>query len=300
MVISRHLINLFTDCVPLHKDWETWIYDIRDMVRFSFSIAWTYVSNVVVIVETWNIHWKRCSQTVNSILPMAWIDMRHVIDSGKLTINSSCLVEQVVVFIDSNGSPVRDIDVPGCFSEVRERIREVEEQLNLTECQWLNVFIWSISHFRVFLPCWTFRCIMDVRLLHVKDYCWFLSVVYRQHKLWFIKFNLLFLVNANHFWVRLSSSFVVFIHLYRMNFTCLFVVWMQLNSEQQHIVQIVSRIARKSKACWQWVDLLMLQVVLLTWVIWMLHVRLHSNKVCFKILCNCIVILAKLFNNIQY
>lgn len=274
MVLSRHLITLVPVCLPLPKDWETWFYAKRHLISFPFSIAWTYVSNVIVIVKTWNIHWQRCSQTVNSILPMAWIDMRHVIDSGKLTINASCLVEQVEVFIDSNGSPVRNINIPCSFGEVRQRIWEVKEQLNLAECQWLNVFIRSISHFRVFLPGWTFRCIMDVRLLHVKDYCWFLGSIYGEDILWFIKFNLLFLINAYHFWVRLSSSFVVFIHLYRMNFTCLFMRRMQMNSEQQHIVQIVSGVARKNKTCWEWVYLLMFQEELLSWVIWMLDVGL--------------------------
>jgi len=58
---------------------------------------------------------------------MARVDVRHVINSRELTIDTSCLVEQIVVFIYCNRSPVRNINVSSSLGKERQRIWEVEE-----------------------------------------------------------------------------------------------------------------------------------------------------------------------------
>jgi hypothetical protein len=151
MVLGRHLISLVPISFPLSKYRESWLNAELNPIWLSQSIACTDITNVVIVIETRNVKWESSSETIDGILPMTWVYVRHVIYSRKLTVDTSSLVKEIIVLINSNRAPVRDINIASCLGEVWKWIWEVEEQLNLTEGQRLNRLEWTVSHFRKFL-----------------------------------------------------------------------------------------------------------------------------------------------------
>jgi len=151
MVLGRHLISLVPISFPLSKYRESWLNAELNPIWLSQSIACTDITNVVIVIETRNVKWESSSETIDGILPMTWVYVRHVIYSRKLTVDTSSLVKEIIVLINSNRDPVRDINIASCLGEVWKWIWEVEEQLNLTEGQRLNRLEWTVSHFRKFL-----------------------------------------------------------------------------------------------------------------------------------------------------
>lgn len=138
VMLRRHLIALVPVSLPLAEDREAWLNTELYSIRLPESITSANISNIVIVVETRYINWKGSSKAVDSILSMARINVRHVVYAGELSVDSSRLVEQVVVFVHGNRSPVRHINVTSSFREVWQRVREIEEQLYLAEGQGLN------------------------------------------------------------------------------------------------------------------------------------------------------------------
>ena len=141
---------------------------------------------------------------------------------------------------------MRDVNIASCFREVRKRIGESKEQLNLTEAQWFNLLEWTISHFRKLLTSRAFRSIMDVSLLNIQNDRGLLCIVDTQNIFRLIQLNLLLLVNPDHFGIWLSSSFMILINLDGVDLTWLLQVGMELDPEQNHIIQIARGIVRES------------------------------------------------------
>jgi len=81
MVLSWHLITLVPIRLPLTKYGESRLDAELHAISLSQSITRTDITNVVVVVETRNIKWESSSETIDSILPVTWVDVWHVIDS---------------------------------------------------------------------------------------------------------------------------------------------------------------------------------------------------------------------------
>lgn len=144
---------------------------------------------------------------------MRWVDMRHVVYSGELPVNTSGLVVEIEVLIDSDWAPVRDVDVTRGFREVWKWIRVREEKLNLAEGKWFDVLERTICHLSVILRRRRLRRVMNIRLLHLQVQGWSLGVVHAQAVFRFVQFDLLLLVDPDHLGVWLPSSFVVLLNL---------------------------------------------------------------------------------------
>jgi hypothetical protein len=62
---------------------------------------------------------------------MTWVDMRHIVNSGKLPINSCSFIEYIKILIDWYLSPMGNINVSICLWEFWKRERICKEKLDL-------------------------------------------------------------------------------------------------------------------------------------------------------------------------
>ena len=81
MVLSWHLITLVPICLPLTEYGESRLDAELHAISLSQSITRADITYVVIVVETRNVIWESCSETIDSILPVTWVYVWHVIDS---------------------------------------------------------------------------------------------------------------------------------------------------------------------------------------------------------------------------
>ena len=74
-----------------------------------------------------------------------------IVDSTKLTLNTSCLVEDVVVFINQDISPMGDLNGLFNFGENYKRARVSVVNKNLFMREWLNILVGSVFQASRFL-----------------------------------------------------------------------------------------------------------------------------------------------------
>ena len=131
MILSWHIIPLIPVSFPLSKYWESWINLKFYMLWSSWSMTWTYISNIIIIIESMNVSWKWNPHTIDCILPMTWVDMRHIINSWKLTVNSCSFIKYIEIFINWYLAPMGNINISSCFCKFWQRIWICKEKLNL-------------------------------------------------------------------------------------------------------------------------------------------------------------------------
>lgn len=100
MVLCWHVVALVPISLPSAENWESWFNLEGNMVILALSVTGAYISNIVVVVETVNILWKVNSEAVDSVLSVIWVNVWHVVDSRELSIDTSSLVNNLVVFVD--------------------------------------------------------------------------------------------------------------------------------------------------------------------------------------------------------
>lgn len=145
MELSWHVVALIPVGFPLTEDWEPWFNLEENMVIVSLCVRWTNISNVVIVIESMNVLRKVQCQWADSVGTVGWVDMRHVVNSGELSIDTSSEVEQVKVLINRDRSPMRDVDVPGCLCKWWQWIWESKEKLNLLECCWGDISVRTVN-----------------------------------------------------------------------------------------------------------------------------------------------------------
>jgi hypothetical protein len=125
-----------------------------NILIFSSSMRSTDVADIIIVIKAVDILWQKCSHGVDGVLSMIWVDVWHVVNSGKLSIDTRSLIENLEIFIDSNRTPVRNIDVSGGLGEEWQRIWVSEENLNLLKGDWGNVSVWTICVIILVSRCW--------------------------------------------------------------------------------------------------------------------------------------------------
>lgn len=111
--------------------WESQLIDHLDLAFVPASTGATNVSNIVIIVETMDVVWEVDGQVGHSILSLVWVDVRHVVNTRELTVDTCSQVEEVEVLVNRDLSPVGNKNVSLCLSENWEWVREGEEKLDL-------------------------------------------------------------------------------------------------------------------------------------------------------------------------
>jgi hypothetical protein len=129
MILCWHIVSLIPISFPLTKNWESWVNLKLNRLWSSLSVTWTNISNIIIIIESMDVSRQRNSHAINCILSMTWIDMRHIVNSWKLTIDSCCFVKYIKVFINWYLTPMRNIYVSICLWEFRKREWICKEEL---------------------------------------------------------------------------------------------------------------------------------------------------------------------------
>jgi hypothetical protein len=131
MIFSWHVIPLIPISFPLTENWESWVNLKLNVLWSSLGVTWTDVSNIIIIIESVNVSGQRNSHAINCILSMTWIDMWHIVNSWKLTINSSSFVEYVEIFINWYLTPMGYIYISRCLWKFWKWIWICKEKLDL-------------------------------------------------------------------------------------------------------------------------------------------------------------------------
>lgn len=178
-----------------------------------------------------DILWEVKGKGAYSVGTMGWVHVWHVVNSRKLTINSSTSVEQVEVLIHSNWAPMGDVDVSFSLSERWKRVWECEEKLDLLECCWGDIGVWTVNQASRAWFCWLVTLVVDIILIYTEDCRARVSWVNTQIILWLKELNCLLFINSYNFRVWLSSIFVEFIYTNSLS-----IFWWQFDFKNQNII----------------------------------------------------------------
>ena len=100
VVLSCHQVAHVPVDFPLSENWEAQLVDHFHLAVGTFGIGATDISDVIVIVKSMNVFWEVNRKVGHSVLALIWVDVRHVVNSGELTVDTSSQVEEVEVLIN--------------------------------------------------------------------------------------------------------------------------------------------------------------------------------------------------------
>ena len=176
MIPRRDVIALAPVDFPLTHYWESGLNLKRYLIFFAVSIRWWYISNVVPIVETSDVAREISLKALDCIWGTAWVPTL-VINSAKLSLDACSLVEHLVVFINIDVSPVRNLDSFLHLLEYRHRLVIFIVENHFREGERLHILKRSILYLFAFLIGCGVRCVEKDALSRVLDWvllslCW--------------------------------------------------------------------------------------------------------------------------------
>ena len=111
MILRWHHIAHIPINFPLAEHWEPQLIDHLDLAFIPASTGATNVSNIIIIVEAVDVIWEVNGEVSDSVLPLVWVDVGHVVNARELTVDASSQVKEVEVLVDGDLSPVRNENV---------------------------------------------------------------------------------------------------------------------------------------------------------------------------------------------
>jgi len=102
VVLRGHVVTLVPVGLPLTKNRKSWLESERNMVFFAEGMRGRNISNVIIVVEAMDVLRERYAHAADCTLPMVRVDLREVVNSAELTVDTSRLVENIEVLIDSD------------------------------------------------------------------------------------------------------------------------------------------------------------------------------------------------------
>lgn len=111
-----------------------------------------------------NVLGKVDGKILNGIGSVIWVDVWHVINSRKLSINTCRAIENREVLINSHTTPVGYKHISRSLLEIWQGIRECEEDIYLRKGQWRQLCVWAVRGSCRSLTCWGLAMVVNILL----------------------------------------------------------------------------------------------------------------------------------------